>query len=219
MRRLSRIARPLRGGAPDPLSATSRPAPGRRWGGCPIVLATVLGIVCAPQIRAQMTSGPVSEGSGPLSELSTNTRDGSRPVHERARTLSDDRDTRLSGAPVRGSIGGPLRSGAVSDVTVGSVRGAGGTLREQTVGEGSAGSVKKDVDAPLHEFSAEPLHDFGLLQHELRHVRPLAQDPAADSQASSDPAADTADDLSGAAPLPEANEEADFDVAEPGDEP
>jgi len=173
----------------------------------------------APQSQAEMTSGPVSQDGGPLSESSTNTRHGSGPVHEGARTLSDDRHTSLSGAPVRGSISGPLRSGAVSDVTVGSVRGAGGTLRGRTIGEASAGTVKKDIDAPLHEFSAEPLNDFGLLQHELRRVRPLAQDPASDAHLPGPPGPPESDELSGTAQPPEPYDGIDPDAGEAPDGP
>jgi hypothetical protein len=198
----------------EPQSVVGEHACGRA-----LVLAAVLAVLGIAQARAEMRSGPVSEDGGPLSELSTNTRNGSRSVHERARTLSDDRTTRLSGAPVRGSITGPLRSGPVSDVSAGSVRGAGGTLRERTVEEGSLGTVKKDTDAPLHEFSAEPLNDFGLLQHELRGVRPLAPNSDASADGSGDPMAHAADLPSDAAPLPEANEDPDSDAAEPADAP
>src|SRR5512139_2090213 len=127
--------------------AVSLCCPARRTRGYryTVALVALLGLIGAPQSRADMTSGPVSQEGGPLSESSTNTRHGSGPVHEGARTLSDDRATSLSGAPVRGSISGPVRSGTVSDATVGSVRGAGGTLRGQTIGEASAGAVKKDI--------------------------------------------------------------------------
>lgn len=197
----------------------SRPARGGRTCRHAAALLALLGMIGAPQSRAEMTSGPVSQEGGPLSESSTNTRHGSGPVHDGARTLSDDRNTSLSGAPVRGSISGPLRSGAVSDATVGSVRGAGGTLRGRTVEEGSAGTVKKDIDAPLHEFSAEPLNDFGLLQHELRRVRPLAQDPAADAHLPGALGSPDSDELSGTAQPPDPHDESDADAGEAADGP
>jgi len=88
---------------------------------------SLLALAVAPT-TAQMTSRPVRDGSrpvragsGPVSELSTNVRSGSGPVSGDGGSLRHSSHDRLGGNTVRGSTVTDLRSGSVSDASVGSV--------------------------------------------------------------------------------------------------
>ena len=84
-------------------------------------------LLLASPAGAQVTSRPVREGSmpmsagsGPVSEMSTNTGRGSRPVSGDG-SVRDSAADRLGGNSVRGSATGDIRSGPVSAASVGSV--------------------------------------------------------------------------------------------------
>jgi len=130
-------------------------------------------------LHAQMRSNPVHQGSGPLSDLSTNVGAGSGPVHERGRSVSEGSLGTIGGNSVRESVTGDVGSGPVSAISVGPVTSGQPVSGSGTMSDASAGAVKKDVDSSLGEEISQPLHELGPLQARLRGVRPLPSEPAA----------------------------------------
>lgn len=137
------------------------------------VLVTTVFIGSQSSARAQLTGDPVHDRSGSLSNLSTNVGAGSAPVHERGRSVRESSRLRLGGNPVRGSVTGDLRSGPVSELSVGPVTASHPVTGGGSVTESSAGAVKKDINSPLGELISEPLTDLGPLQEQLRAVQPV----------------------------------------------
>jgi hypothetical protein len=137
-----------------------------------VLFATAFGSVPAPA-RAEVGGEPVRQGSGPLSDLSTNGGAGSGPVHQRGRSVRDGSMGNLGGNPVRGSVTGDVRSGPVSELSVGPATESRPVTGGGTVTDSSAGAVKKDITSPLGEMISAPLHELGPLQEQLRAVQPL----------------------------------------------
>jgi len=143
----------------------------RNLRGRPPVLLLLLALAHTPSL-AQVKGRPVGEGSGPLSEVSTNLRAGGAPVSAARRSLSEDTAGRLGGNPVRGSLQYDVRSGPVSEVSVGPVT-SGRAVTAAPVAAASVGAVTKDAGAPLGARISEPLRDLGPLQASLRALQPL----------------------------------------------
>ena len=129
--------------------------------------------------HAEMPGGPVRRDSGPLRELSTNVGDGSGPVRESGGTLREASAGRLSGNSVRGSVSGDLVSGPVSDISAGPVTSGRSMSGHGTVTDVSAGAVTKDIDSPIREGIAAPVHSLGPLREQLRALEPLPREDAA----------------------------------------
>src|SRR5256885_237101 len=98
-------------------------------------------LVFAHTAAAQVGGGPVHQGSGPLSELSTNVGAGSGPVSGAGGSIRAGSPGRLSGNSVRESVTGDVLSGPVSDVTVGAVTADQPVTGGAAVSESSAGAV------------------------------------------------------------------------------
>jgi hypothetical protein len=159
-----------------PLGLTSR----RRVLRLAMAVALLGGLVLPFQAtRAQVKGKPVREGSGPVSEISTNVGAGSAPVHVRGASPRDRDPARLSGNSVRASAARDLRSGPVSEISSGPVSARRDLGRTVTVTESSTGAVKLDRAAPIGERIADPLRELGDLQEHLRNVQPL---PPAESE-------------------------------------
>ena len=156
--------------------------------------------------------------SGPVSGLSTNVGDGSGPVRGSVGAGSLN-GGRFSGKPVRGSVTGDVVSGPFSDISAGSVTADNPMAGGGSVGQASAGAVKKDVDSPLGQMISAPLRDLGPLQDRLRAIRPLPRNaPALDEAAPT--AEDTTDEGSAQEPVTEANDlVGDTEAPEDGGEP
>jgi len=166
---------------------------------------------------AQVKGRPVGEGSGPLSEMSTNLRAGSAPVSAPRRSLSEDTAGRLGGNPVRGSLQYDVRSGPVSEVSVGPVT-SGRAMTAAPVAAASVGAVTKDAGAPLGARISEPLRDLGPLQASLRALQPLPR--SADVPPPEADAASAGADGSGGVDVqmePAAEPQTEEGAAEPGD--
>jgi hypothetical protein len=88
--------------------------------GSPGLYAVVVMLLAVP-VQAQLSGQPVSEGSGPVSDLSTNVRTGSRPVHERGRTVRESSVTTWSSGSVRESSVASVKSGTFSELSAGTV--------------------------------------------------------------------------------------------------
>jgi hypothetical protein len=168
--------------------------------------------------HARVLAQTAGLSSGPVRGLSTNAGSGSGPVRGSVGGGSLNSGP-LSGRPVRGSVTGDVVSGSFSDISAGPVTADNPMAGGGTVGQASAGAVKKDLDSPLGQMISAPLHDLGPLQDRLRAIQPIPRNgPAPDEVAP--PAEDTTD--TGAAPEPatEANEpvgdiEGPEDVGEP----
>jgi hypothetical protein len=140
------------------------------------------------RVQAQLPGQPVGQGSGPVSELSTNIGAASRPVHQPGRSVRDAGTGRLSGNSVRGSVSGDLVSGPVSEISVGPVT-ANVPVTSSSVGESSSGAVKKDVNSPLGEMISQPLRELGALQEQLRAIQPLPRNTPLPSELEAEEAA------------------------------
>jgi hypothetical protein len=127
---------------------------------------------------AQVRSNPVHQGTGPVSETSTNVGAGSGPVHESGRSVHEGSAGPLSGNAVRDAVTGDVQSGPVSDVSAGPVTTGRSVSGAGAVTDASAGAVKKDKDSPLGESISQPVRDLGPLQERLRAIQPLPGDEA-----------------------------------------
>ncbi|MFQ5667045.1 MAG: hypothetical protein ACE5I7_11510 [Candidatus Binatia bacterium] len=132
-------------------------------------------VVCSahPPAVAQVRGRPVGEGSGPVSELSTNTGAGSKSVHRRGGNVREGNAGRLGGQPVRGSVTRDVSSGPVSAISVGPVTARHAVGTSATVTGAPAAAVSKGTDHPFGERIAAPVHDLRPLQRLLRHIQPL----------------------------------------------
>jgi hypothetical protein len=148
-----------------------------------VALLSVLsfaGVLLPAGAFAQVTGKAVGDGSGPVSELSTNVGAGSRPVHESGRSVGPADAGPISGHSVRGSARLDVRSGPVSEISAGPV----GTQRSDhstaVVGDASRGAVKLDRHDPIRQPIAEPVTELRDLQQSLRAIEPLAADNRVD---------------------------------------
>lgn len=120
---------------------------------------------------AETAAQPVGQGSGPVTDLSTNVGAGSGSVHDSVGRGAFNAG-RLGGNSVRGSATGDVVSGPVSDLSVGAVTADNPVSGGGTVGQSSVGAVKKDIDSPLGEMISQPLRELGPLQARLRAIQP-----------------------------------------------
>jgi len=157
-------------------------------------------------------------GSGPVRALSTNVGDGSGPVRGSVGAGSLTAGP-LGGKSVRGSVTGNVASGPFSDISAGAVTADNPMVGGGTVGQASAGAVKKDLDSPLGQMISAPLRDLGPLQDRLRAIQPLPRNgPSLDEAAP--PAEDTTDTGATTEPVTEATEPAaDAEVPEDAGQP
>jgi hypothetical protein len=163
------------------------------------LVPTLAVLVCARIAAGQLPGGPVRQDSGPIRELSTNAGDGSGSVRGSGRGLRDDYAGPLSGNSVRGSVSRNVLSGPIGDISAGPVTAGLPVSGRGTVTDSSAGAVTKDVDSPLRERIAEPVHGLEPLQQRLRAIQPLPREDT--------PAQET--ELIGGATLPGEQVEAD----------
>jgi hypothetical protein len=127
-----------------------------------IATLLLLAALAAPA-RGQLSGKAASEGNPALGDDSTNVRDGSRPVHERGRTVRETSAGRLGGRSVHGSGPIGLNSGSVSDSSQGAVSDHG-------------------REAPPPAPRVEPIGaaDLERLTETIRAIRPLPRDEAPD---------------------------------------
>lgn len=175
-----------------------------------LILSCSLATSHSPAL-AQTAGQPVGQGSGPLSELSTNVGAGSGSVRD-SNGRPGINPGRLGGNSVRGSVAGDIVSGPVSDISVGSV-GAGRTVTGGgSVGQASVGAVKKDIASPLGEMISEPLRELGPLQDQLRALQPLPRNGSSPDEVAppAEDAAGTDDTADSTSPHQEPAEETDL---------
>jgi hypothetical protein len=141
-----------------------------------LVLPFLVTALAAAAARAQSAGQPAGQGSGPVRELSTNVGTGSGPV--RGSVGAAMNDTPVRSGPVRGSVTGDVTSGPVSDISVGPVTADNPMAGGGTIGQASAGAVKKDMNSPLGERISQPLRELGPLQERLRAIQPVPRDAA-----------------------------------------
>ena len=167
--------------------------------------------------QARVLAQTAGLSSGPVSGLSTNVEDGSGPVHGSVGSGSLNAGP-LSGNPVRGSVTGDVVSGPFSEISVGPATANYPMAGGGTVGQASAGAVKKDLDSPLGQMFSAPLRELGPLQDRLRAIQPLPRNATGPENAA--PAEDITDVGSATEPVSEANEPVeDNEVLEDTGEP
>jgi hypothetical protein len=141
-----------------------------------VLLAVLLSRLSAA--HGQVRSNPVHQGTGPLSDLSTNVGAGSGPVHERGRSVRDGSLGTLSGNAVRDGGRGGMLSGPVSDISAGPVTSGQPVSGGGTMTDAGAGAVKKDANSPLGERISQPVRELGPLLDQLRALQPGSSEPA-----------------------------------------
>ncbi|MCK6553939.1 hypothetical protein L6Q96_05055 [Candidatus Binatia bacterium] len=141
----------------------------------PCLLAVAAAFVVAPAM-AQVASRPVGEGSGPVSEISRGIKRDSGPVFGDGGPVRGLSVESGSVGSVGGSVTGTVRSGAIKDITVGSVR--------TQLPPGFYAGAQRDAAAEMQiddrdesDFSlvAEPVPDLGPLAEVMRAIRPLPE--------------------------------------------
>jgi hypothetical protein len=132
----------------------------------------VASLLAAPA-GAELPGGPVRRDSGPISELSANVGADSGPVRGSGGSLQGRTAGALGGNSVRESVTGDVRSGPVSELSVGPVTAGEPVSGGGTVGDASAGAVMKDLASPIGERITSPLRELGPLQEALRTLQPL----------------------------------------------
>jgi hypothetical protein len=130
----------------------------------------------------------VGEGSGPLSELSTNVSRGSRPVGEGSRTVGEGSRGSVKSAPVHGSGMPSMISGPVSEVSRGSVKSGVPVASGVTVRDASVGAVTWEARRPVGVAIEQPEQDLADLEGQLRALRAQADIAAVGLDSSPDAA-------------------------------
>lgn len=163
------------------------------------VVALVVAALASPA-AGQLGGRSVSEDSGPVSEMSTNVRTNSRPVHEGGRSVRESSVGSLSGNSTRESSVAPMKSGTFSDISAGTV-GSARSLRREIAQERLAPApprlrLERAEPAPIYW---EPVYELDGLVEDLGSIEPLereedlgeadaAEEPVtADSSATEDP--------------------------------
>jgi len=140
-------------------------------------LAAALLLVLNHSASAEVEGKSVSEDSGPVSDLSTNVRDGSRPVHERGRTTRES-SVGSVGSDTGNSAGeasiAPMKSGTVSDITAGSVTSNRSLRRERNEARLAPAPPRMAPDGSSEEqVYWEPAFDLDGLLEDLGAVEPM----------------------------------------------
>lgn len=135
----------------------------------------MLGFYLAAPAAAQLSGTSVSEDSGPLSEISTNVRSGSRPVHERGRSVRESSAGPLSGSTAGESSVAPVRSGTFSDISAGTVGSARSVRREKAESRLQPAPPRLGIGRPLPDpVYWEPVSNLDKLIEDLASIEPVA---------------------------------------------
>lgn len=138
------------------------------------LLASIILLLCVQHLAAaEMNSRAVSDGSGPLSGMSTNV--GGRPVHDPGRSMREGSADRLSDGSVRGSANLNMSSGSLSELSVGAVRDRYVLMPNAAA---AAGALANQLGSPQGEMLTQPQEELAPLQEQLRGVQPLPRDPS-----------------------------------------
>jgi hypothetical protein len=144
----------------------------------PIVTAAIALIVllaaAVTPLQAQLGGQPVSEGSGPVSDLSTNVRTGSRPVHERGRSVRESSVTTWPSGSVRESSVAPMKSGTFSELSAGTVTSDRSLRREKLQARLAPAPPRLGLDQVVPEpVYWEQVYELDELIDELGSIEPL----------------------------------------------
>jgi hypothetical protein len=139
------------------------------------------------QVRNPEDALSAGDGSGPLSDVSTNVGDGSRAVHDGAQTIGETSAGSVrSAGPVSGAGSRSMLSGPVSSLSRGPMSEPRPPLSGGSMTEASAGTVKQDSSHGLGTRISDPLRELGPLQEQMRARRQQAEQAAV--QAATEPA-------------------------------
>jgi hypothetical protein len=131
-------------------------------------------VALAIPASAQLSGRSVSEDSGPVSELSTNVRTGSRPVHERGRTVRESSVGFLSDGSTRESSMAPMKSGTFSEISAGTVTSDRSLRREKSRARLAPApprlGAERTMPPPVYW---EPVYDLDGLVEDLGSIEPL----------------------------------------------
>lgn len=156
--------------------------------------AAALSLLLATPVPAQLGGKSVTEDAGPVSELSTNVSNGSRPVHESGRTTHESSVGPLSGNSTHESSTGPMTSGTMSDITVGSVTSSRSLRRERNEARLAPAPPRMAPDGAVEQpLMWEPVYELDGLVEELGAIEPMERlddSIASDEAAMDEPAAE-----------------------------
>jgi hypothetical protein len=167
----------------------------RRRTGFAAALALAAGVATSAvaQVRQPGESLSVGDGSGPLSDVSTNVGHDSRPMHDGAQTLGETSGGPVHSGPISDWDTRSMLSGPVSSMSQGPMYRPQPSLSGGSMTEASAGAVKHDVASPLGTRISDPLHELGGLREQMRARRQQAELDALQRAAEpAQPAADAA---------------------------
>ncbi len=181
-----------------------------------LAATTALFLVCPAGTAAQSVSessiGGVQTGTRSLSE-------SSRPVGAGSLTVGEGSADSMHSGPVRGRRRLGMRSGPVSEITVGSVRSGRTMARGETIGESSAGAVKKDLAEGIRAPTEESLTDLEDLQRRLRQLQPGVAPAAPQADEAAEQMRQQPQLAAPAPPPEEENAEAEPEDAVPAEDP
>jgi len=142
------------------------------------------------EASAQLAGKSVSEDSGPVSEASRSVSHGSRPVHESGRSTHESSVGSLSGNSAREASVAPMKSGAVSEISAGTVTSNRSLRRERTARRlapappriGREEETEATIEwQPVYELD-ELIEDLSALEPMPREEPPPADQPSADAE-------------------------------------
>jgi hypothetical protein len=119
------------------------------------------------------------EGSGPLSELSTNVGHDSRPVSEGSTTIGEGSVGSMISGPMRDPRPPSMITGPVSEISRGPVTSFVPVTSHVAVRDASAGAVTREAERSVGEPLLEPEQDLFALQEQLRSLRQQAEEEEA----------------------------------------
>jgi hypothetical protein len=137
------------------------------------VAAVGLSLLLASASAAQLAGKSVTEDAGPVSDLSTNVRDGSRPVHETGRSTHESSVGALSGNSARESSVAPMKSGTMSDISAGSVTSSRSLRRERNEARLAPAPPRMAPDGGEQPIYWEQVYDLEALAEQLEAIEPL----------------------------------------------
>jgi hypothetical protein len=156
-----------------------------------LALATGVAGSAIAQVRQPGESLSVGDGSGPLSDVSTNVGHDGRPMHDGAQTLGESSGGPVHSGPISDWDTRSMLSGPVSSMSQGPMYRPQPSLSGGSMTEASAGAVKHDVASPLGTRISDPLHELGGLREQMRARRQQAEQDAL--QRAAEPALPAAD--------------------------
>jgi hypothetical protein len=142
-----------------------------------LLACLVLPALARAQVRQPGAALSAGEGSGTLSDVSTNVGHDSRPMHG-GPTVGESSGGPIGSDPVSDARTRSMLSGPVSSISSGPMRAPRAPLSGGSVSAASAGAVKHDSSSPLGTRISDPLRELSALQEQMRARREQAEHAA-----------------------------------------